>query len=189
VTYRQAELFPQPALPAGFRYEDGFVVAEEQDALVAFLAALPLQEAQYKKWTAKRRVASYGGRYDFDRNELLPEQPIPEPLLSVRSRAAHWAGIAAEQLDHALVAEYRPGTPLGWHRDVPEFALVVGISLLGAARMRLRRYPHTGGRGVSIDLAPRSIYALSGEARWHWQHAISPTNALRYSITFRTLRR
>jgi hypothetical protein len=26
------------------------------------------------------------------------------------------------------------------------------------------------------------------EARWGWQHAIAPTGALRYSITFRTLR-
>jgi hypothetical protein len=25
------------------------------------------------------------------------------------------------------------------------------------------------------------------EARWRWQHAISPTKALRYSITFRTM--
>ncbi len=38
-----------------------------------------------------------------------------------------------------------------------------------------------------LDLAPRSAYILEGAARWDWQHAISPTKALRYSITFRTL--
>jgi alkylated DNA repair dioxygenase AlkB len=185
----QADLFPKPPMwPEGFRYEEGFVPADEQEALVAFLAALPLGEAQYKQWTARRRVLSYAGRYDFERQELLPAPPIPEALLSVRSRAAHWAGVPADRLHHALVSEYSPGTALGWHRDVPQFGLVVGISVLGAARMRLRPYPHTGGRhGVRIDLAAGSIYSLQGEARWRWQHAISPTKSLRYSITFRTM--
>jgi alkylated DNA repair dioxygenase AlkB len=35
-------------------------------------------------------------------------------------------------------------------------------------------------------LAPRSIYLLRGAARWDWQHSVSPTRSLRYSITFRT---
>ena len=191
MTAYQADLFsPNQSLPEGFRYDDLFLHADEEAALATHLAVLPLQQAQYKEWSARRRIVSYGGSYDFRRHELLPAQPMPEFLLCLRTKAAGWAGIPAEQIDHALVAEYRPGTQLGWHRDVSEFALVIGISLLGAARMRLRRYPHiVGRRGLSIDLAPRSIYSLRGEARWNWQHAISPTKALRYSITFRTLRR
>ncbi|HEY3516193.1 MAG TPA: alpha-ketoglutarate-dependent dioxygenase AlkB, partial [Gammaproteobacteria bacterium] len=97
----------------------------------------------------------------------------------------------AMELTHALVAEYRAATRLGWHRDVPQFELVVGVSLVGSARMRLRRYPHVtraAKRSLVVDLAPRSIYSLTGEARWGWQHTISPTPGLRYSITFRTLR-
>jgi alkylated DNA repair dioxygenase AlkB len=102
---------------------------------------------------------------------------------------AAWSGIAAEQFGHALVAEYQPGTALGWHRDVPDFESIVGVSLAGAGRMRLRPYPpQHGQRAVhTIELAPRSVYLLQGPARWAWQHAISPTSALRYSITFRTL--
>jgi alkylated DNA repair dioxygenase AlkB len=41
---------------------------------------------------------------------------------------------------------------------------------------------------LTLELAPRSIYRLAGEARWGWQHAIAATPALRYSITFRTPR-
>ena len=193
MTARQADLFsPQPSLPEGFRYEEAFLDVHEEQLLLASLAALPLQEAQYKDWTAKRRIVSYGGRYDFSRNELLPEPPIPPYLWSLRQKAAQWLGIGADELQHALVAEYRPGTQLGWHRDVPEFEVVVGISLGGPARMRLRRYPHRAGtrdRSLVVDLAPRSVYALRGQARWGWQHAISPTKSRRYSITFRTLRR
>ena len=193
VTTRQADLFsPHPALPGGFRYEEDFLDTQEEEALLAVLAALPLQEARYKDWTAKRRVVSYGGRYDFARNTLLPAEPVPPYLLTVRERAARWLGITAQALAHALVAEYPPGTQLGWHRDVREFAIVVGISLHGPARMRLRPYPHLPGtreRMVAVELAPRSIYSLCGAARWRWQHAISPTKSRRYSVTFRSLRR
>ena len=41
----------------------------------------------------------------------------------------------------------------------------------------------------AIDLPPRSAYIMRGAARWNWQHAVSPTRELRYSITFRTLAR
>ena len=178
--------------PEGFRYAEEFVSPAAERALLAAIERLPLANAQYKEWTANRRVVSYGGRYDFSRNELEPAAAIPSFLHDLRAAAAAFAGFDADQLAHALIAEYRAGTRLGWHRDVPQFEHVVGISLLGAARMRLRRYPHvprSGERSLGIVLAPRSIYCLSGAARWGWQHAISPTPSLRYSITFRTLRR
>ena len=55
--------------------------------------------------------------------------------------------------------------------------------------MRFRPYPHRRNdrTTLKLDLEPRSAYAMSGAARWDWQHAISPTRELRYSITFRTL--
>ncbi len=99
VTVRQADLFsPQSLLPEGFRYEEAFLDVREEQSLLASLAALPLQEAQYKEWTAKRRIVSYGGRYDFSRNQLLPEQPIPPYLWSLQQKAAQWLGIGAEAL-------------------------------------------------------------------------------------------
>jgi alkylated DNA repair dioxygenase AlkB len=180
------------APPHGFRYADEFVSPADEAALVAEIARLPLANAQYKEWTANRRVVSYGGRYDFGRNELAPAAPIPPFLHALRDSAAAFADLRAADLTHALIAEYSAGTQLGWHRDVPEFEHVVGISLLAPARLRLRPFPHTPGSGartLKIELAPRSIYRLSGAARWGWQHAISPTPSLRYSITFRTLRR
>jgi alkylated DNA repair dioxygenase AlkB len=192
VTIRQPDFFPtELALPEGFRYEDDFLDAQQERALLACFADLPFQEARYKDWTAKRRVVSYGAHYDFARQTLLPAQPIAPYLLAVRNQAARWLDIAPDTLEQALVAEYPAGTQLGWHRDVPDFAIVVGISLKGHARMRLRRYPHLAGareRSRAVDLAPRSIYSLRGDARWGWQHAISPTKSHRYSITLRTRR-
>jgi alkylated DNA repair dioxygenase AlkB len=189
---RQPDLFAKDGrLPAGFAYAEDFVSPAEEAALLVEIGRLPLENARYKEWTANRRIVSYGGRYDFSTNELEPAGPIAPFLLDLRAVAATFVGVPEEELTHALVAEYRAATQLGWHRDVPEFELVVGISLAGPARMRLRRYPHVahaGNASLAVDLAPRSIYALTGEARWGWQHAISPTPGLRYSITFRSLR-
>jgi alkylated DNA repair dioxygenase AlkB len=151
---------------------------------------LELREAAYKEFTAKRRVASFGAGYDFDANELTPAPVMASFLLPLREKVARWAQVPAEDFGYALVSEYRPGTQLGWHRDVPQFEMVAGVSLVGSARMRFRRFPPKPRDAIlMLDLAPRSAYLLREEARWGWQHSIAPTAELRYSITFRTRRK
>ncbi|MDM0078508.1 alpha-ketoglutarate-dependent dioxygenase AlkB [Variovorax sp. J2P1-59] len=120
---------------------------------------------------------------------------MPAELAPLIEEASAWLGRPPEAFVHALVAEYSPGTPLGWHRDVPEFEDVVGVSLAGEGEMEFRRYtPRSsridplGGR-LRVAIAPRSIYRITGPARWEWQHAVVPSHTLRYSITLRTARR
>jgi len=193
----QADLFgtpaadAAPALPEGWRYAADFISAADEAALLATIATMPLQEARYKAWTAKRRTANFGTAYDYDTHELLARTEVPESLHGLRTRAAAWVGLPDDAFSSALVAEYRPGTPLGWHRDVPDFEIVFGLSLGTACRMRFRRYPPVAPKKadvLSIELAPRSAYVLRGPARWEWQHSIAPTPSLRWSITFRTRR-
>lgn len=187
----QSELFgdPPPALPEGLVYETGFLAAEEEALLLRQIEALPLAPMRYQGYTALRRVVSYGGNYDFSAHRLQPADPMPAWLEPLRARAARWLGVPPGQFTQALVAEYRPGTPLGWHRDVPDFEDVVGISLGSEAVMRFRPYPPREPKRAGVlklTLAPRSIYLLRGPARWAWQHSVSPTKTLRYSVTFRT---
>src|SRR5262249_24737610 len=186
----QGELFAlEQALPEGFQYRSGFITVKEEADVLAEIGQLTLREAQYKEFTAKRRIVSYGGTYDFSSNELQPATPIPPFLHELRERLAAWAVVPAQEFTHALITQYQSGTQLGWHRDVPEFELVCGVSLAGAARMRLRRYPYRKGsraQTFAITLEPRSAYILRGEARWRWQHSIPATKNLRYSITFRS---
>jgi alkylated DNA repair dioxygenase AlkB len=190
----QADLFGgAPSLPEGFVFEPAFLTAGEEDALLAVVRELPLQDAKYKQYTARRRTVSYGGKFDYERNVLNEAAPIPELLFPLRDKVARWVGIPAEDFVHGLVSEYRPGTPLGWHRDVPDFEAIVGVSLGGRARMKLRPYK-PGERNlakdvIDLDLPPRSAYSIRGTARWEWQHSIVATKELRYSITFRTARR
>ena len=187
---KQAELFgaAAPALPEGFVYQPEFLAHEMEQALLAEIARLPLEQAKYREYTARRRVAYFGHDYDFSANRLGEAPPIPEFLEPLRAKLARWMGIAATDFVTALITEYRPGTPLGWHRDAPDYERVAGVSLGGWARMRLRRYPPAKDKPLVLELAPRSAYQMTGAARWQWQHSIPATRELRYSITFRTLR-
>ena len=191
---KQQALFGlEPALPEGFAYAREFLSREEESGLLAVIATLPLEEATYKEYTARRRTVSYGFEYDFTRNKADPAPDIPPVLAPLREKVARWVDLAPEAFVHALVTEYRPGTPLGWHRDVPNFEVIVGVSLGGFARMRLRPY-RPGERNrredvIALDLEPRSAYCMRGPARWGWQHSIAPTKEQRFSITFRTARK
>jgi alkylated DNA repair dioxygenase AlkB len=191
----QDDLFGEAPVAAieGLRYERDFLTAVEEAGLLRIVQALPLKEMRYKAYTARRRGISFGGSYDFDTNRLKPGAPLPEALHPLRARAAAWLGVQAEELRHMLIAEYQPGTQLGWHRDVPDFEEIVGVSLLGDAVMQFRPYRADGAYAsqtpaLQVLVEPRSIYRLRGPARWEWQHAIAPTEALRYSITLRTRR-
>ncbi|HEY0941913.1 MAG TPA: alpha-ketoglutarate-dependent dioxygenase AlkB [Steroidobacter sp.] len=185
---KQAEIFPSP-LPAGLVYREEFISAAEEEQLLTEIRQLPLRESQYRQYTARRRTVNFGFSYDFTHLEARPAPPIPEFLTPLRTRAAAWAGVQPEDFVQSLIAEYQPGTPLGWHRDVPDFECVVGISLAGSARLRFRPYPWSPEKKpqvFALELAPRSAYILRDEARWGWQHHVPPTKVLRYSITFRT---
>jgi alkylated DNA repair dioxygenase AlkB len=187
----QAELFA-PTLPHGLIYREDFITVDEERELLAAIRELPLQEAKYRQFTARRRTVNYGSVYDFTHLQSKPAPPIPEFLWPLRARAAAWVGVPAEDFAQSLIAEYQPGTPLGWHRDVPDFEIVTGISLGGIARIRFRPYPwrpEKKAQVFALELAPRSAYILRDEARWGWQHHIPPTKVLRYSITFRTRRK
>jgi alkylated DNA repair dioxygenase AlkB len=187
----QDDLFgaPAPLLPPGMRYEEEFHTREEETALVERIRQLPLAAMKYQQYTALRRVVSYGGSYDFSAQKLREAEPLPQWLDPLRARVAAWLGVEPGRFTQALIAEYQPGTPLGWHRDVPDFEDIVGVSLHDEIVMRFRPYPHEVGKKAPVlkaTLAPRSIYLLRGVARWGWQHSVPPAKALRYSITLRT---
>jgi alkylated DNA repair dioxygenase AlkB len=182
---------PADQLPDGLRLQEGFLSREEEAHLLDVVTSLPLAAARYKQYTARRQVISYGGSFDYDTNRLEPAQPLIEALHPLRDRVAAWADVPAESLVHVLVAAYPPGAPLGWHRDVPEFEQIFGVSLGGPATLRFRPYPPVSPRKeevVRLQVEPRTVYAITGVARWGWQHSVAPVDAMRWSITFRTPR-
>jgi len=191
----QASLFDDQSLQAsipGLRYEENFLSLTEEAHLIEVIQSLPFKSAKYKEYFAKRRVVGFGGSFDFDTNQLKPGQPLDERLLPLRLRVAQWANMEPTRLSLALVSEYSPGTSLGWHRDAPDFESIFGVSFGGTATLKFRPYPYAPSRLheiVSLEAKPRSIYVMRGDARWKWQHCVEETSEMRWSVTFRDLRR
>jgi alkylated DNA repair dioxygenase AlkB len=180
--------------PPGFDYRADFITVEEEGQLTDEIARLEFAAYEMRGVVARRRVAFFGRAYD----KTAPEAPpIPGFLLPYRDRLAAWASVPPGAFAMALINEYREGAPIGWHRDAPQYDIVSGISLLSACRMRLRPYiapkdvdPSRARRVATHEIAllPRSAYLMTGESRTGYEHHIPPAAALRYSITFRTLR-
>jgi alkylated DNA repair dioxygenase AlkB len=175
-------------LPEGFHYGEQLCSPDEENRLVASFEPLPFREFEFRGFLGKRRTVSFGWRYDFNVRELQPTDHIPAFLLPLRNKAAEFANLSEDRLQHALITEYAPGAAIGWHRDRPEFEDVIGISLGAPCLFRFRRKKGVGWERASIELQPRSAYLLRGPARWDWQHSIPSVEELRYSITFRSLR-
>ncbi len=185
----QLKLFSSAThLPEGFRYEPDLISSTEEETLLAHVGGLPFKNFEFHGYVGKRRVVSYGWRYDFNERLLRDAEEIPAFLVDLRERAAAFAGMASIQLQQALVTEYEPGAAIGWHRDKGMFGEVIGISLLSSCTFRLRRKLGTTWERASITAEPRSAYLLSGPSRTEWEHSIPAVDALRYSITFRSMR-
>jgi alkylated DNA repair dioxygenase AlkB len=177
-----------PSLPAGFKYQRELISAGEERSLLDQIRQLPFREFEFHGFTGKRRVVSFGWRYDFGERSLLKANDIPVFLFPVRERAARFAGLEPDQLQHVLVTEYSEGAAIGWHKDKAVFGDIVGLSLLSACTFRLRRKAGARWERRSIIAEPRSMYLLRGESRTEWEHSIPGVDSLRYSLTFRNLR-
>jgi alkylated DNA repair protein (DNA oxidative demethylase) len=180
---------PSSNAPPGLVYKPELITTEEERELLDHIEALDFDEIRMHGVVAKRTARHFGFDYDYERRGLITDaEPIPGWLLPLRTRAASLAAVEADALVEALVQRYPEGAQIGWHRDAPMFGTVVGVSLLAPARLRLRREARGERQTFEQELAPRSGYVFSGEARTKWQHHVPPTKTLRYSITFRTLR-
>ena len=180
------DLFGEPLI-AGLDYRPDFITKAEEDRLIGRLSREDLSPFRFHGWTGKRLTRTYGWRYDFDDASFGPAEPMPDWLQPLRVKAGSFAGVQPEEFAHVLLVRYDPGAGIGWHRDRPQFEIVVGISLGSPATLRFRRRKAGGFDRASIEVLPRSAYILSAEARHEWEHSIAPGETLRFSITFRTL--
>ena len=182
-------LLPPAAMgaPEGFDYEPEFISEIEERVLLEWIEGVEFRTFEMRGQEARRRVAHFGWEYGYYDARVTPGNALPEALLPLRDRVAAFLDVPACEVVEALVTEYTPGAGIGWHRDAPVFDVVAGVSLLTECDFRFRR--GEAGRSIPLTVARRSVYKLTGEARWGWQHHIPPMKQLRYSITFRTLRK
>ena len=185
----QGDLFAaaEPLVPGLLLVPDAVTPADEAE-LSARIDAAPLKPFEFGQWRGKRLTVHYGRAYDFSRHRLDEAPPLPDWLIEVRGKLAPLVELDPEALQAALLIRYDPGAGIGWHRDRPQYGAVLGLSLGAPCTMRLRRRTASGFERRKLELAPRSLYRLSGVVRWEWEHSIAPLDAPRRSITFRKLR-
>ena len=121
----QAGLFELPAeLPNGLIYQPDFLDEHEENELLAEVRGLPLNEARFQQYTARRRVVRYGegdypATYGAAAERTNPRRPFPEFLVPLRRKVAAWRGQPELDFAHALVTEY---TARHAHRLAHRFA-------------------------------------------------------------------
>jgi hypothetical protein len=112
--------------PEGLRYAEEFVSPAAEKTLIGHIAALPLQPFQFGRYEGKRRVASFGFRYDYTMRRLEEADPIPEWLGSVIEKVEVFGG-PGTRTGQVLCTEYAVGVGIGWHRDKPHFDRVFKV--------------------------------------------------------------
>jgi alkylated DNA repair dioxygenase AlkB len=182
-------------VPNGFRYRDDFLSTADEASLADEISRVAFSTFEMRGIVARRRVAFYGQSYDSGSTLAASMPPF---LMRLGGKVASWASVDAGAFVMALINEYPPGAPIGWHRDAPQYGIVAGISLLSSCRMKFRPYVRPNADASTRDsrriatheitLARRSVYLMTGESRNAFEHHIPAVAALRYSITFRTVR-
>ena len=178
-------------MPPGFIYEPDFLDVAEEQYLLDEISRIELHTFVFQGYEAKRRVASFGYDYSFNKRSLSKGKDIPQAFHSLIDKVARYTAVPTEDFAELLVTEYPPDSVINWHRDAPPFDIIAGISLLTDCTFRLRPYEkakQTRSSIHSLNVGRRSLYIIRDEARTAWEHSITPVKTTRYSITLRTLR-
>ena len=180
-----------PELPEGFTYIEEFLTKDDEESLYQEILKIDLHNMIFQGFEAKRKTASFGYDYSFDKRQLSKGKEIPGSFSSLIQRVGDKFEVKVEDFAELLVTEYPVGSVINWHRDAPPFDMIAGISLMSDCIFKLR--PHDKAKQnrnsiISFPVRRRSLYLMQGPARSEWQHSIAPVKQVRYSITLRTLK-
>ncbi len=181
----------EPVLPQGFSYYPSFISVEEEDELCRRIDGMELHTFKFQGFEAKRKAASFGYDWSFDRRELSKGVPIPQFFDAIMEKVAAGIGLQKDEFAELLVLQYPIGAVINWHRDAPPFGVIAGISLRSDCIFKLRPYEKAKqhrGSIRSLRVERRSLYLMQGEARSEWEHSTAPVKHVRYPITLRTLK-
>lgn len=181
-----------PELPEGFYYTSDFITETEESNLLDAISTIELGAMKFHQYEARRRVASFGHGWSFTEHKLKKANEIPKSFDFLIDKVSHHLQVKTQALAQLLVTEYPVGSVINWHRDAPPFDIIAGVSLLSDCIFRLR--PHDKEKQqrnatISLPVQRRSLYSMQGIAREAWQHSTMPVKKVRYSLTFRTLKK
>ncbi len=193
---RQLSLHAAPRLPVpdvpGLGYVEDWITQDDERELLAAI------DRQHWKMDWERRRQIYGLSYGSARSEPRVLGPLPQWLVPLAERVVR-ERLLDDPVANVVVNEYLPGQGIGAHQDFPGFGPTVVAVSLGSAYLLELTDPESGRKEL-LDMAPRSLWILGGEARTRWKHGIAHRRmdvidgvrrprGRRVSITMRTARR
>src|SRR5574337_568468 len=96
-------LFPTaPELPHGFIYQENFITGEEENDLLQIIATISLKPMIFHGYEAKRRIASFGYEWSFEKRELSKGKPIPKPFEPLIEKTARLFSFSKDALAELL---------------------------------------------------------------------------------------
>jgi alkylated DNA repair protein alkB family protein 8 len=120
-------------------------------------------------------VQHYGYRFDYTTNAFDPDPARATPLPALFAELADRAyrlGLAPCVCDQLTINEYPPGGGISAHVDThsPFEDGIVSVSLGAHTVLDFR---HRDGAHVPVLIPRRSVFVMTGAARYDWTHAIS----------------
>ena len=158
-------------------YIPDFITAGQEAELIGIIDQQP--------WLTdlKRRVQHYGWKYDYTArrvNDSMRLGDIPDWLQAYchkLTEARHFN----KTPDQVIINEYQPGQGIASHIDcVPCFEEVIGSISLGSPVLMDFTHSKTNEK-ISVLLESRSLFLLSGDARYVWKHGIANRKSDKYN--------
>ena len=170
----------------GFSYHKEFISSDDEGLLIKCADSHPWDT------TWKRRIQQYGFSYGTSRRESIGDMPDWLSWLCHRLREER---IFKETPNQVIINEYLPGQGIAPHVDYrSNYGNTVASLSLGSPIVM--DFMSEEKKKISHLLEPRSLFVLSGPARFNWKHGIAPrktdhflgavvTRGRRVSCTFR----
>src|SRR5688572_32265118 len=105
-----------PTLPPGFSYFPDFLTTEEEELLHQQILKIDLHNMIFQGFEAKRKTASFGYDYSFDKRQLTKGKEIPRSFSSLIQRVGEKVEVKVEDFAELLVTEYPVGSVINWHK-------------------------------------------------------------------------
>lgn len=182
-----------PIKPQGIFWQGDFISAEHEERLVHIFR----NELEWPDRTGRLSL-HYGLTFDYKTFGVDPNIPFKEFPDWLQPLIPTYEGRPPEQV---CLQYYPPGAGIPPHVDTHSaYDQLYALSLGAPVFMQFHSGVHDGDHKVDIDLKPRSLMKMSGDARLHWTHNIKKrkTDTLpdgtvrrredRWSITYRWLR-
>ncbi|KAJ2298014.1 hypothetical protein IWW55_004608 [Coemansia sp. RSA 2706] len=189
----------------GLYYLPDFISDEEQQQI---MRSIRDEQCADEKWfrVQERFVRHYGHSFDYHAkhvggSSLVASPELPAWMRPLIARIRQRLPAYTAEPDQLTIQRYPPGSGIAFHSDshTAFTDMVVILSLTTPVQMDFRK-PASRSPPTTIDLEPRSLVLLCGEARYGWEHAIRMRRSdlvdgrvrercERWSITMRSINR